>query len=63
MIEIIDDAGAIDEKNHKFNFRTLFYNKKENGMGLGLYMAKIIIEDKMKGTISVRNDKIVLFSQ
>jgi len=26
-------------------------------MGLGLYMAKIIIEDKMKGTISVRNDK------
>lgn len=30
---------------------------KGNGMGLGLYMAKIIIEDKMKGTISVRNDK------
>ena len=56
MIEIIDDAGAIDEKIINSIFEP-YFTTKENGMGLGLYMAKIIIEDKMKGTISVRNDK------
>ncbi|WP_066403981.1 sensor histidine kinase [Aliarcobacter cryaerophilus] len=56
IIEIIDDAGAIDEKIINSIFEP-YFTTKENGMGLGLYMAKIIIEDKMKGTISVRNDK------
>jgi len=56
MIEIIDDAGAIDEKIINSIFEP-YFTTKENGMGLGLYMAKIIIENKMKGTISVRNDK------
>lgn len=56
MIEIIDDAGAIDEKIINSIFEP-YFTTKEDGMGLGLYMAKIIIEDKMKGTISVRNDK------
>ncbi|RBQ28780.1 sensor histidine kinase [Aliarcobacter vitoriensis] len=55
MIEIIDDAGSIDEKIINSIFEP-YFTTKENGMGLGLYMAKIIIEDKMKGTISVRNN-------
>ena len=56
MIEIIDDAGAIDEKIINIIF-VAYFTTKEDGMGLGLYMAKIIIEDKMKGTINVRNYK------
>jgi PAS domain S-box-containing protein len=54
-IEIIDDAGSIDEKIIDSIFEPYFTTKKD-GMGLGLYMAKIIIEDKMRGTISVKNE-------
>jgi len=56
IIEISDDAGAIDEEVITSIFKPYFTTKK-NGMGLGLYMAKIIIEDKMKGTINVKNEK------
>lgn len=55
-IEIIDDAGAIDEKVINSIFDP-YFTTKQDGMGLGLYMAKIIIEDKMRGTINVRNNK------
>ena len=55
-IEIIDDAGAIDEKIIKSIFEP-YFTTKEDGMGLGLYMAKVIIEEKMRGSITVRNDE------
>ncbi|PUE65797.1 sensor histidine kinase [Arcobacter caeni] len=54
-IEIIDDAGAIDEKVINSIFDP-YFTTKQDGMGLGLYMAKIIIEEKMRGMINVRND-------
>ncbi len=54
-IEIIDDAGAIDEKIINSIFEP-YFTTKEDGTGLGLYMAKVIIEEKMRGSISVRND-------
>jgi len=54
-IEIIDDAGAIDEKIINSIFEP-YFTTKEDGTGIGLYMAKVIIEDKMRGTISVKND-------
>ena len=54
-IEIIDDAGAVEERIINSIFEPYFTTKKD-GMGLGLYMAKVIIEDKMKGTINVKND-------
>ena len=54
-IEIIDNAGAIDENIINSIFQPYFTTKKD-GTGLGLYMAKVIIEDKMKGTINVKND-------
>ena len=55
-IEIIDNGGSIDENIIKSIFQPYFTTKKD-GTGLGLYMAKVIIEDKMRGSISVKNDE------
>ena len=61
-IEIIDDAGEIDEKIISSIFEP-YFTTKENGTGIGLYMAKVIIEDKMRGSISVKNkDNHVIFT-
>lgn len=54
-IEIIDDAGSIDEKIINSIFEP-YFTTKADGTGLGLYMAKIIIEEKMRGTINAKND-------
>jgi PAS domain S-box-containing protein len=55
-IEICDDAGAIEDNILSSIFEP-YFTTKENGTGLGLYMAKVIIEDKMRGTISARNNE------
>lgn len=61
-IEIIDDAGKIDEQIIHSIFQP-YFTTKNDGTGLGLYMAKVIIEDKMRGTITVRNeDENVIFT-
>ena len=61
-IEIIDDGGNIDGEIIDKIFETYFTTKKD-GTGFGLYMAKVIIEDKMNGIISAKNkDKNVIFT-
>ncbi len=61
-IEIIDDGGIIDYNIIDKIFEPYFTTKKD-GTGFGLYMAKVIIEDKMGGTISVQNkDNNVIFT-
>ncbi len=61
-IVISDDGGKIPEKIIAFIFDPYFTTSKD-GTGLGLYMAKIIIEDKMGGSIGVHNDdKHVIFT-
>lgn len=52
--QIMDDAGPIPDEIKNFIFDAYFTTNKE-GTGLGLYMAKIIIEDKMQGKIWARN--------
>lgn len=55
-IAISDDGGGIAPHLIERVFQPYFSTKTEkNGTGIGLYMAKIIIEDKMKGAISVKN--------
>lgn len=54
-IEIIDNAGKIDESIVNSIFDPYFTTKKD-GTGIGLYMAKVIVEDKMQGEIYVQND-------
>ncbi len=63
-IFIEDNAGGIDKKIHTKIFNPYFSTKKEkNGMGLGLYMSKLIIQEHCKGMLQVSNtDQGALFS-
>lgn len=55
-IEIKDNGYGIEEKNLPYIFDS-YYTTKKDGHGIGLYMAKLIIEDKMNGKIEVKNIK------
>jgi len=55
-IEIEDNAGGVDSQIIDKIFDPYFTSKKESsGTGLGLYIVKIMVEENMKGTLSVRN--------
>jgi len=62
IIKIIDDGGKIDS-NVILNIFDPYFTTKKDGTGFGLYMAKVIIEDKMNGTIKVENkNNTVIFT-
>jgi signal transduction histidine kinase len=56
FLDIQDNGGGISNEVLPFIFEKNFSTKPtNNGMGLGLYMSKLIIEEKCKGKISVKN--------
>jgi len=56
QVEIEDNGGGISEGCINKVFES-YFTTKEDGHGIGLYMAKLIIEDKIGGFISVSNTK------
>ncbi|MBF0606134.1 MAG: PAS domain-containing sensor histidine kinase [Candidatus Magnetobacterium sp. LHC-1] len=56
IITVMDNGGGIEEDMINKVFDPYFTTKdKKRGTGMGLYMAKRIIEHDMYGTISIRN--------
>jgi signal transduction histidine kinase len=53
---IEDSAGGIDHSIISSIFKP-YFTTKSDGTGIGLYMTKMILEDSLQGTISVKNNK------
>jgi len=58
ILSISDNAGGIDEDILGKIFNPYFTTKHQSiGTGLGLHIAKMIIEDNMHGSLSAKNNK------
>jgi signal transduction histidine kinase len=56
-IDIMDNGKGIPNCIINEIFNPYFTTKEDKGTGIGLYLSKAIIEDKMNGKLSVTNEK------
>lgn len=56
IIKLSDNGKGVEEKSLKKIFEA-YFTTKEEGIGLGLYMAKTIIEDSFNGKITLTSSK------
>ena len=56
ILDIIDNGSGITKEVQKKIFLQ-YFSTKSKGHGIGLYMSKLIIEDKLNGTISYKFTK------
>ncbi|MCD4668062.1 MAG: sensor histidine kinase [Sulfurimonas sp.] len=57
-LSICDNGGGIDEDNINYIFDPYFSTKfKKEGTGIGLYMAKMLVENSMHGELKVISEK------
>lgn len=57
LLQIIDNAGGISRQILDNIFDPYFTTKEEKGKGMGLYMAKTVIETHLNGNITIENDE------
>jgi signal transduction histidine kinase len=57
-IEVSDNGGGVPEEIIDNIFDSYFTTKGEKGTGIGLNLAKMIVEDSMNGKISVKNSEV-----
>lgn len=56
VITVTDNGGGIDESVMKHIFEPYFTTKpKANGIGIGLYVARLIVENSLNGTLWAEN--------
>ncbi|AXH09338.1 histidine kinase [Malaciobacter halophilus] len=56
IVKVLDNAGGVEDEYIDLIFEPYFTTKSSSkGTGLGLYMAKMIVEKNMEGEISVEN--------
>ena len=56
VVKISDNGGGVHGSNIQKIFEP-YFSTKESGLGIGLYMSKMIVEKNMQGLISVSNGR------
>ncbi len=56
-VSVEDNAGGVGEADIEKIFDQFYSHKKSDGTGIGLYLCKLIVEERMHGTLLVQKGK------